>query len=60
MGPRPVDRGPGTPSFTVAASGPITLDQTTGNLGETTTISQDFRPTNPHVGDARTFNIGVF
>src|SRR5947209_3131816 len=52
MGPRPADRGPGTPSFIVAASGPITLDQTTGKLGETTTIWQDFRPTNPHLGDA--------
>jgi len=52
MGPRAAERGPETPSFSVAATGPITLDQTTGKLGETTTIWQDFRPTNPHLGDA--------
>ncbi|HWC74420.1 MAG TPA: hypothetical protein VG454_10835 [Gemmatimonadales bacterium] len=52
MGPRTASRGPAGPSFDIAASGAITLDQTTGKLGETTTIWQDFRPTNPHLGDA--------
>ncbi|HEV2669816.1 MAG TPA: hypothetical protein VGU74_01890 [Gemmatimonadales bacterium] len=52
MGPRSAERGPGGLALDVAASGPITLDQTTGKLGETTTIWQDFRPTNPHLGDA--------
>jgi len=38
--------------FDVAVGTPITLDQSNGKLGETTTIWQDFRPTNPHLGDA--------
>jgi hypothetical protein len=45
--------GSGAPSFDVAATGGgIALDQSNGKLGETTTIWQDFRPTNPHHGDA--------
>jgi hypothetical protein len=36
----------------VATGGAIALDQHNGKLGETTTIWQDFRPTNPHHGDA--------
>jgi hypothetical protein len=45
-------RGPGVPRLDVAANGRIALDQANGKLGETTTIWQDFNPTNPHLGDA--------
>jgi len=51
-GPGPERHGPGTPVLDVTASGGIALDQHNGKLGETTTIWQDFRPTNPHHGDA--------
>ena len=44
---------PGGPKLdVVAGASAIRLDQSNGKLGETTTIWQDFRPTNPHHGDA--------
>jgi len=52
MGPSHERPGPRAPVLDVAATGAITLDQYNGKLGETTTIWQDFRPTNPHHGDA--------
>ena len=52
MGPSSERPGPRAPVLDVAATGAIALDQYNGKLGETTTIWQDFRPTNPHHGDA--------
>ncbi len=52
IGPSHERPGPRAPVLDVAATGAITLDQYNGKLGETTTIWQDFRPTNPHHGDA--------
>jgi hypothetical protein len=52
VGPTAKPHGPGAPLLDVAAAGGIALDQHGGKLGETTTIWQDFRPTNPHHGDA--------
>jgi hypothetical protein len=52
IGPSHERPGPRAPVLDVAATGGIALDQYNGKLGETTTIWQDFRPTNPHHGDA--------
>jgi len=53
VGPSPDRHDPRGPALDVAVTGgSIALDQHNGKLGETTTIWQDFRPTNPHHGDA--------
>src|SRR5216110_2559301 len=53
VGPRSERHDPRGPALDVAVTGgSIALDQHNGKLGETTTIWQDFRPTNPHLGDA--------
>lgn len=53
-GPASLDRGTlGTPSFAVAGSHPMTLDQVNGTTNATgTAILKGFNPTNPHLGDA--------
>src|SRR2546425_2902566 len=54
IAPNAEPHGSSGPRLDVAAAGTggIAFDQHGGKLGETTTIWQDFRPTNPHHGDA--------